>query len=427
MAKADADGAAADGAGAPETPVPQRRAARYAAAAPQLTEAMTYPLDGVLVLDLTHVLAGPFCTTNLAHLGARIIKVERPGTGDDTRAFPPFLGDESAYFSSLNAGKESIALDLKDTGDRAILEELLTRADVMVENFRPGVMDRLGLGWDALHARHPALIYGSVSGFGQTGPDALRPAYDMVVQARGGVMSITGEYGRDPVRVGASIGDIVAGMFLAQGVLAALYERQKTGLGRRIDVSMLDSQIAIEEHAAAIVSATGDSPRPTGARHPTITPFDTFHGSDGLFVIAAGNDALFVRLCATLGLDSLPVDPRFATNAARCENERLLKRHIERVTLEKPRAHWIATLEAAGVPTGPIQTVAEAMDDPQIRARNMVVSVPCWHGGRHRVPGNPVKIEAMPDPAIRAPAPRLDEHRAQILAWLGEATTRETG
>lgn len=379
---------------------------------------MTYPLSDLIVLDLTHVLAGPFCSTNLAHLGAKIIKVERPDIGDDTRAFPPFIEGESAYFSALNAGKQSIALDLRDDADRAIFDDLLARADVLVENYRPGVMDRLGLGWDAVHARHPGLIYGSVSGFGHSGPDMLRPAYDMVVQGRGGVMSITGEAGRDPVRVGASIGDIIAGLYLTQGVLAALYEREKTGLGRRIDIGMLDCQVAIQEHAVAMVSTTGVAPGPAGTRHPTITPFDAFHAEDGLFIIAAGNDALFGKLCDVLGLPELPDDPRFVTNGARCENERLLKRYIEKKTLEASRAHWIATLEDAAIPTGPIQNVAEAMEDPQIVARNMVAEVPRWHGGRHRVPGNPVKIDGMPDPVTRPAAPQLDGNRAEILGWL---------
>lgn len=218
------------------------------------------PLDATLILDLTHVLAGPFCTHTLQDLGARVIKVERPGTGDDTRAFPPFRDGESAYFATLNAGKQSIALDLKAEADRAILDQLLARADVLVENYRPGVMDRLGYGWPTLSARYPRLIYAAVSGFGQTGPDALKPAYDMVVQARGGVMSITGEAGGPPVRVGASIGDIVAGMFLTQGILAALYDRERTGKGAMIDVAMLDAQLAILEHAVAITTATGVPP-----------------------------------------------------------------------------------------------------------------------------------------------------------------------
>ncbi|MCZ8151432.1 MAG: CoA transferase [Rhodobacteraceae bacterium] len=379
---------------------------------------MTAPLSGITVLDLTHVLAGPFCSGILGDLGARVIKVERPGTGDDTRAFPPFVAGTSGYFAALNAGKQSIALDLKAEADRAILDRLLARADVLLENYRPGVMARLGYGWDDLHARHPRLIYGAVSGFGQTGPESGKPAYDMVVQARGGVMSITGEEGGPPVRVGASIGDIVAGMYLAQGVLAALYDRERTGVGRMIDVAMLDAQIAIQEHSLAITAATGTPPGPTGARHPTITPFSTYRASDGFFVIAAGNDSLFARLCGALGLP-LADDPRFATNAARCENVHLLKRLIEAVTLGQTAAHWIGVLDAAGVPTGRVQDMAQVMRDPQIVARNMVLPVAARDGGpAFTAAGNPIKMTGLADPASRAAAPALDGDRAAILAWL---------
>ncbi|MET4102379.1 CoA:oxalate CoA-transferase [Roseovarius sp. MBR-78] len=379
---------------------------------------MTAPLDGVTVLDLTHVLAGPFASLTLGDLGARVIKVERPGTGDDTRTFPPFKDGASAYFVAINHGKQSIALDLKAEADREIFDALLARADIVLENYRPGVMEKLGYGWEALHARHPRLIYGAVSGFGHTGPDAERPAYDMVVQARGGVMSITGEKDREPVRVGASIGDIVAGMYLVQGVLAALLDRDKTGLGRKVDVAMLDSQLAILEHAVAITTTTGVAPGPSGARHPSITPFETFHAADGLFVIAAGNDALFARLCDVLGLP-IARDPRFATNPARCENARTLKRLIEAITLDRPKSHWIERLEAAGVPTGPIQTVAEALHDRQILARNMVVDVLGPDGQPAFVAaGNPIKLSGMADPATRAPAPALDGDRQAIVNWL---------
>lgn len=382
---------------------------------------MTAPLENITVLDLTHVLAGPFASMTMADLGAHVIKVERPGSGDDTRSFPPFKDDKSAYFVTLNRGKQSVALDLKAEADRALFDRLLARADVILENYRPGTMEKLGYGWDTLHARHPRLIYGAVSGFGHTGPDALRPAYDMVVQARGGVMSITGEKDRDPVRVGASIGDIVAGMYMLQGVLAALYDREKTGVGRKVDVAMLDGQLAILEHAVAITSVTGAPPGPSGARHPSITPFETFHASDGLFVIAAGNDALFARLCDVLGLP-LAGDPRFATNPARCDNARMLKRLIEAVTLDQPKAHWIDLLEAAGVPTGPIQNVAEAMRDPQILARNMVVDVLDASGEpAFTAAGNPIKISGMHDPRTRSPAPELDGDRAAILDWLERA------
>ncbi|AZL57434.1 CoA transferase [Tabrizicola piscis] len=379
------------------------------------------PLDGITILDLTHVLAGPFASHTLQDLGARVIKVERPGVGDDTRAFPPFVDGISAYFATLNAGKQSIALDLKADADRITFEALLARADVLIENYRPGAMHRLGYGWKVVHARHPRLVYASVSGFGQTGPDAMKPAYDMVVQARGGVMSITGEAGGPPVRVGASIGDIVAGMFLAQGILAALYEREKTGQGAMVDVAMLDSQLAIQEHSVAITSATGVPPGRTGARHPTITPFSTYRAADGFVVIAAGNDAIFARLCEALGLD-MATDPRFATNAARCENHMLLKRLLEAVTLGETVSHWISVLEAAGLPTARVQDMAEVLQDPQILARNMVVPVAPQPGGPgFTAPGNPIKMSSLPELAERGPVPALDGDRDRILTWLGKA------
>lgn len=380
---------------------------------------MGAPLSGMVVLDLTHVLAGPFASAQLADFGAHVIKVERPGTGDDTRAFAPFIKGESAYFAALNHGKQSIALDLKSAADRAIFDRLLARADIILENFRPGTMEKLGYGWDMLHARHPALIYGAVSGFGHTGPEAGKPAYDMVVQARGGVMSITGEDGGPPVRVGASIGDIAAGLYLVQGVLAALVARNRSGLGAKIDISMLDAQIAIQEHSLAITTATGVPPARTGARHPTITPFSTFRAADGFVVIAAGNDRLFARLCAVLGLPALAQDARFATNAARCENVHLLTRLIEAVTLEQSAAHWIAALDAVGLPTGQVQDMLQALADPQILARHMVTAVPARPGGpAFAAAGNPVKISGLDDPPLRGPVPLLDGDRAAILAWL---------
>ena len=378
------------------------------------------PLDGITVVDLTHVLAGPFASHTLQDLGARVIKVERPGVGDDTRAFPPFVAGQSAYFATLNAGKQSIALDLKAEADRAIFAALLARADVLIENYRPGVMDRLGFGWTALQASHPRLIYAAVSGFGQTGPDAMKPAYDMVVQARGGVMSITGEAGGPPVRVGASIGDIVAGMFLTQGILAALYDREKTGKGALVDVAMLDSQLAIQEHSVAITTATGLPPGRTGARHPTITPFSTYRAADGFVVIAAGNDAIFARLCAALGL-ALADDARFATNAARCENHALLKRLLEAVTLNDTVAHWMAVLEGAGLPTARVQDMGEVLRDPQILARNMVLRVTPLPGGPgFTATGNPIKMSTLSEALTRGPAPALDGDRDRILRWLDQ-------
>ncbi|WP_146589188.1 CaiB/BaiF CoA transferase family protein [Puniceibacterium confluentis] len=379
---------------------------------------MSLPLAGITILDLTHVLAGPFCSMTLADMGARVIKVERPGTGDDTRAFPPFKDGKSAYFAGLNHSKKSIALDLKSEADRLVFDRLLARADVLLENNRPGVMERLGYGWQKVHAGYPSMIYGSVSGFGQTGPDAKRPAYDMVAQARGGVMSITGEAGRDPVRVGASIGDIVAGMYLAQGILAALLDRTRTGRGRRIDISMLDAQVTLLEHAIALTTVTGKAPGPTGARHPSIAPFETFHASDGLFVIACGNDVLFEKLCVLLNLPIVD-DPRFSTNPERVKNVRLLKRLIEAVTLDNTKAFWVSRLTAAGIPTGPIQSIDQVLRDPQILARNMVVDVLDKNGrAAFTASGNPIKMSGAEDRATRTPAPDLDGNRGEILRWL---------
>ncbi len=246
----------------------------------------------------------------------------------------------------------------------------------------------------------------------------------MVVQARGGVMSITGEKDREPVRVGASVGDIVAGMFLVQGLMAALLSREKTGEGQKVDVAMLDSQIAILEHAVALTSATGQIPGPSGARHPTITPFETYHAKDGLFVIAAGNDVLFRRLCEALGMD-LADDPRFATNGARCENVKVLKRLIETITLTEPKQHWIDLLQQAGIPTGAIQNVAEALKDPQLLARSMVVDVPSRSGHVFTAAGNPIKMSALPDTTSRGPVPELDGDRQAILDWLEQARAAE--
>lgn len=382
------------------------------------------PLSGVTILDLTHVLAGPFASHTLSDLGAKVIKLERPGAGDDTRAFPPFLQGESAYFAALNAGKASITLDLKAAEDRALFERLLARADILLENYRPGVMERLGYGYATLHKTHPRLIYGAVSGYGHTGPDAAKPAYDMVVQARGGVMSITGEEGGPPVRVGASIGDIVAGMYLTQGVLAALYDREKTGLGAKIDVAMLDSQLAIQEHSIALTTATGKAPGRTGARHPTITPFSTYRASDGFFVIAAGNDTMFAELCTVLGLP-LASDPRFATNAARCDHHALLKRLFEAVTLGETVDHWITTLEAANLPTARVQDMAQVLADPQLLARHMVLPVAAQPGGpAFTAAGNPIKMSTLPDITSRASAPRLNGDRQAVLDWLNGADAR---
>lgn len=376
------------------------------------------PLSGIVVVDLTRVLAGPYCTMVLADLGARVIKVEAPGRGDDARQIGPFVEGRSAYFLSLNRGKESIALDLKSEADRAIFEQLLARADVLAENFRPGALARLGYGWDVLHARHPELVLASTSGFGQTGPLASRPAYDIVVQGMGGLMSLTGHPGAPPTRAGTSLGDITAGLFTAIGIQAALLDRARTGEGRHVDVSMLDSQVAILENAIARYAATGEVPGPIGSRHPSITPFEALATRDGHLIVAAGNDALFAKLCRVLDCDALATDPRYASNAARTDHQPALKALLESALARGTTAEWLARLEAAGVPCGPIQDVAQLLADPQVAARNMLVSAQHSGAGALRMAGNPVKLSGVDDPTTRAPAPDLDADRAKILAEL---------
>jgi CoA:oxalate CoA-transferase len=376
------------------------------------------PLDDLLIIDLSRVLAGPYATMVLSDLGARVIKVERPGTGDDSRQIGPFLGDQSAYFASINRGKQSIALDLKDPGDRAIFEALVARADVLVENYRPGVMARLGLGWDVLHARHPRLIYAAASGFGQTGPDAHKAAYDMVVQAMGGIMSVTGWPGGKPTRVGTSVGDITAGLFTVIGILSALHDRARTGEGQFVDVAMLDGQIAILENAVARYAVSGVAPGPLGARHPSITPFAAYACQDGHIVIAAGNDALWAALLDALDLGALKANPRFASNALRTEAADTIATILETALMMAPAAHWLPRLEAAGVPSGPLHDVAQALAHPQVRARGMVIETAFPDGTPLLAAGNPVKLSRHADPAVRPAAPGLDADRATILREL---------
>ena len=376
------------------------------------------PLAGITVLDLTRVLAGPYCTMVLSDLGARVIKVERPGRGDDARHIGPFIDGESAYFLSLNRGKESIALDLKDGPDREVFEQLLAHADVLVENYRPGTMEKLGYGWEALHARYPQMIYAATSGFGHTGPYSRRPAYDMVVQGMGGIMSLTGSPDGPPTRVGSSIGDITAGLFTAVGVNAALYERTQTGEGQKIDVAMLDCQVAILENAIARYQATGEIPGPLGSRHPSITPFEAFKTRDSHVIIAAGNDDLFAALCSALGRADLRDDPAFASNDLRTRHRDALAAELEATLRECDTAEWLDRLAAADVPCSPINDVAQVMADEQVRERNMVVRVPSANGGEMEIAGNPIKLSSAIDPGSRPGAPALDANRDALVREL---------
>lgn len=391
-----------------------------------MTSTAKGPLAGILVVDLTRVLAGPFATLMLNELGARIIKVEQPKTGDDSRHVGPFVKTpagrtKSGYFMSVNRGKESIALDLKADRDRRIFEALLARADVLVENFRGGTMEKLGYGYEALKDKYPKLVYCGVSGFGHTGPYAKRPAYDMVVQAMGGVMSLTGHPDAPPTRVGTSMGDLGAGLFATIGIVTALYDRKTTGLGQKVDISMLDSQVALLENAISRYVATGEVPGRLGSRHPSIAPFAAFATKDGHIAIAAGNDDLFGRVARVLGRDELIADERFKSNPKRVVNHEALHEEMEIALSAKRSKEWLHLLDQAGVPSGPLNTVAEVMADPQVNHRNMIITTLDPELGPIRMQGNPIKLSAHDDPKTRPAAPELDQNRAAILQELGLA------
>ena len=372
------------------------------------------PLSGLLVLDLTRVLVGPYCTMILSDLGARVIKVEAPGVGDDSRGFGPFIEDQSAYFMSLNRNKESIALNLKIEEDKKIFEKILEKTDILVENFKPGTLTKWGYGWENLKDKYPKLIYASASGFGQTGPLKELPAYDMVVQGMGGLMSVTGQPDSEPTRVGTSIGDITAGLFTAIGINAALYDRQKTGKGMFIDVSMLDCQIAILENAIARYLSKGEIPKPMGSRHPSISPFEAFKTKDSYIIIAAGNDKLFEGMCKVFDLE-LYKDEKFKTNADRNKNIEELKKILEDKLKDKTTSEWCKVLEAKRIPCGPINNIKEAVESPQTKARNMIVSAMHNKIGEFKMAGNPIKMSSYEDKNTRGEIPNLDQHREKIL------------
>jgi len=383
-------------------------------------DARALPLRGVIVLDLTRALSGPYGTLMLADLGARVIKVEAPVQGDDSRHFPPMHDGRPVYFSSVNRDKESIALDLKNAADRVVFERLLAEADVLVENFRPGVMQRLGYDWPELHARWPSLVMASISGFGQTGPYARRTAYDMVAQAMGGIMSVTGEESGEPVRVGVSIGDLAAGMYAATAIASALYQRTHTGAGRYIDIAMMDCQVALLENAMARHLATGEIPGRVGSRHPTITPFGAFQAADGYLAVCVGTEQQFQRLCELIGRPELPQDERFRDIAQRNQHEPLLKSILNDALQLRPRAHWLTKLEECGIPGGPINSVAELAGDPQVAARGMLIEATHPTQPAHTLVRTPFAWgdTEQASRTYRA-APLLDEHRAALAREFG--------
>ena len=377
------------------------------------------PLSGITIIDLSRILAGPYCTLLLAELGARVNKNEPPRQGDDARQYGPFKNGKSAYFISVNRGKESIAIDLKSPAGRDIFERLLGKADALVENFRPGTMEKLGYGWDTLHPRYPRLVYAAASGFGHNGPYSHYPAYDMVVQGLGGIMSITGHPGMPLTRVGTSVGDLAGGLYTAVALNAALLHRERTGEATKVDVALFDCQLALLENAIMRYTTTGEIPGPMGARHPSITPFEAFATRDGNLIIAAGNDGLFVKLTQALDRADLAKNPLFETNALRNQHQEALRAEIEGVLRGHDTDHWIAVLEAAGVPCGPVNNIAKALAHPQAAARNMLISVDDPVTGPLELAGNPMKLSGFADPPTRPRAPDLDADRDHILRELG--------
>lgn len=380
----------------------------------------TGPYQGIFVLDLTRMVAGPFCTSILETLGARVVKVEIPGRGDDSRQIEPFLNGDSVYFAAFNSGKESIALNLKSDADRAIFEKLVAKADILVENFRPGVMDKLGYGFEQIKTINPRLIFASVSGFGQTGPSKLAPAYDMTEQALSGMMSLTGpESGDAPTRVGTEIGDLAGGLFLATAIGSALFDRSQKGVGTKIDISMLDCLVALEQGAIASYTATGILPKPTGARHPDIAPCEAFKAKDGYLVIAIANDKLFRDLCTEMGASEWASDPRFKTNPSRVKNRKELQTLIEAVLGKKKTSEWLQIFAAVKIPVAPVRKIDALLHDPQLLFRNMIASFKEPGLESVKIPGNPIKIAGYPDSPQRKREPKLNQHRAAILKELG--------
>jgi CoA:oxalate CoA-transferase len=373
-------------------------------------------LDGLIVLDLTRVLAGPFCTMVLSDLGARVIKIEPPG-GDEARQFGPFVEGHSVYFANVNRGKESVVLDLKTPEGQRLARLLSSRADVLIENFRPGSLTRLGLGYHDIKDQNPRLVYASLSGFGQTGPYRDRGAYDIVIQAMSGLMGITGFAGGPPTRVGVSVGDITPALFAAIGILSALHQRSTSGRGCYLDIGMFDAAVAIVENAMGRYSVTGQNPEPIGNRHPTIAPFSSFETADGYVVIAAGNDGLFARLCAVVGRPDLAGDDRFATNDARTRNVDALTESLGEVLKWKSSADWLSDLERAGVPAGRVNHLSDLVADEHLLARRMIASIEHPGIGDLLSPGTPIKASGFSDDVSR-PSPLLGQDSETVLREL---------
>ncbi|MCA3272677.1 MAG: CoA transferase [Roseomonas sp.] len=376
------------------------------------------PLTGLRVLDLTRVLAGPTCTQMLGDLGAEVIKIERPEAGDDTRGFaPPFVPNtkESAYFVGVNRNKKSVTLDIAKPEGQAIIHKLLEHCDILVENFKVGALAKYGLGYEQLAKTHPRLIYCSITGFGQTGPYAPRPGYDALIQAMGGVMSLTGEPNGSPQKVGVPVADLFAGLYGCIGILAAVNHRNSTGQGQQIDIGMLDTHVAWLANQGMNYLATGENPPRLGNQHPNIAPYQEFPTKDGYLILAVGNDPTFERFCKAFGQEALLADPRFATNPIRVQNRQLVTDTLTPVMKSKTTAEWIDALEALKIGCGPINTLEQVFADPHVQAREMIVEMAHGSGETVKVIANPVKLSATP-PSYRSAPPVLGEHTNAVLS-----------
>ena len=391
----------------------------------------TGPLSGLRVFDLTRVLAGPTCAQMLADLGADVVKIEKPGSGDDTRGFaPPHLpgSTESAYFAGVNRNKRSVTLDIARPEGQAIARRLLARCDILAENFKAGSLARYGLGWEQVKAEHPGLIYCSITGFGQTGPYAARPGYDALIQAMGGVMSLTGEPEGMPQRVGVPVADVFAGLYGCIGILAALRHRERTGAGQHIDIGMLDTEVAWLSNQAMNYLASGEDPPRLGNQHPNIVPYQVFATADGHIMLSIGNDPTWRRFCEGFALAHLCDDANFATNAARVRNRALVTDTLAPVLAQHPTAWWLAKLEALSIGCGPINRLSQVFADPQVQARGMVVEMPhpATADGRVKLLANPVRLSATP-PDYRLPPPLLGQHTDEVLGGLLGLSPAEIG
>ena len=382
---------------------------------------MEQALEGIKVLDLTRVLAGPYCTMILADMGAEVIKVEEPVKGDDSRHFGPYVNGESAYFMSINRNKKSMTLNLKHEEAKAQLFKLVAQVDVIVENFKPGTMEKLGLGYDVLKEINPRLIYAATSGFGHTGPYSKRPAYDGVVQAMGGIMSITGQKGGKPTRVGPSVGDIMAGMFTAIGILGALRYRDQHGVGQKVDVAMLDCQVAVLENAISRYFVNGESPKPEGNRHASIVPFEPFDTSDGEIMLAVGNDNIWKKFCEVIEKPEWVDHEHFKTNPLRSKNYNVLRPMIAETLKVKPTSQWQFIFDEHGIPNGPINNIEMVVTDPQVNHREMIVEIDHPVAERIKVPGVPVKM-SLSQGAVWKAAPLLGADTASVLMEMNDLT-----